>query len=215
MSAWCVMPEHIAAMNQAMLDQGYAGTSINRGIADVAGAYSWAIKNRHCPEGYLNPCREFERLPEKLRRVELSNEDVSAILAGSKISRWPKLYALVICAMHSGARKGELLALRWADVDTRERRAMLHETKSGQPRRLLLTEPASAALEAIRPCPCPDDALIFSGRNPFKAHNFRKAWEACRALAGLPELHFHDLRHNAAATLLKSGRFSQPSHCIR
>jgi len=209
--AWQLTPEHIAAMVAAMEQQGYCGSSINRDVADIAGCYAWALRRRHCPADFRNPTAEYERRPDKVRRVEVAPESINRLLAQSKLSQWPKLYTLIIMAMHSGARKGELTRLTWADVDFKVRRGFLSDTKADTPRRLLLTQLVVDALHAIRPCPCPQDSLVFCGRNPFKPHDFRRAWERCREDAGLPDLHFHDLRHVAAAHLLKSGN---SLHCV-
>jgi integrase len=203
--AWDLDVEHITAMVDQFDNHGYAGTTINREIADIGGCYSWAILKRHCPDGFLNPTREYVAREDIPRVVELSEDDVNALLAAAKVSVWPKLYALVLMAIHTGARKSEMTGLTWADIDYKTRRADLHTTKNGKPRRLLLTPPVIAAIEAIQPKPCAPDMLIFCGRNAFRAHEFRKSWERCREEAGLPDLHFHDLRHAACARMLKNG----------
>jgi integrase len=203
--AWEITPDHVGSMAAAMQAQGYAGSSINRDVADISSCYGWAIKRRHAPAEYQNPCREFERLADNVRRVELTEVQRKGLLAAAKCSRWDKLYALVLLALHSGARRSEMANLRWGDVSLAEKRAVLHDTKAGTPRRLLLTDDVVRALKAIRPTPCPDDAFVFHGRSLFKRHDFRKCWEKCRRDAGLPHLHLHDLRHAAAARMLKRG----------
>ena len=208
MPAWNVSIEHIGAMVHALEEQGYAGTTINREIADIGGCYSWAILKRHCPDDFINPTREFEQYEDTPRVVELSEGDVNALLTAAKVSPWPKLHALVLAAIHTGARKSELMSLTWGDIDFKTRRADLHTTKNGKPRRLLLTPPVCEAIMALHTPGLADDVLIFSGRghrNQFKPHNFRKSWQKCREEAGLPELHFHDLRHAACARMLKAG----------
>jgi integrase len=203
--AWEMTPAHVAAMVSAMEEQEYAPTSVNRDVADIASCYGWAIRLRHAPADFQNPCREFVRRKDTPRRVELREQQQKALLTAAKLSHWPKLFPLVLTALHTGGRKSELMRLSWRDVDFAARRAVLNETKAGVPRRLLLTEPVVAALQAIQPAPCPDDSLVFCGRNPFTPHDFRKAWEKCRKDAGLPEMHFHDLRHASAAKMLKAG----------
>lgn len=205
LSAWDIDVDHIDAMLAQFDALGYAGSTINREIADIGGCYSWAIRKRYTPEGFLNPTREFVQRDTQPRVVELSDGDVSALLAAAKLADWPKLYALVLLAVHTGGRKSELLNLRWSDIDVENRRADLHETKNGRPRRLLLTPACIDALQAIQPEIEREGMLVFCGRNVFRPHQFRKAWERCRNDAGLPDLHFHDLRHAACARLLKAG----------
>ena len=57
------------------------------------------------------------------------------------------LHALVLLAITTGARHGELLSLKWADVDLKGGRATLHDTKNRERRTLPL---AGKALEALR-----------------------------------------------------------------
>jgi integrase len=49
------------------------------------------------------------------------------------------------------------------------------------------------------------DALVFCGANPYAAYDERREWRRLRENAGPPALHFHDLRHIAAARMLKAG----------
>lgn len=205
LAAWQLSPAHIAAVVDAMETQGYQPPTINRDVADIASCYAWAIRRRYCPIAFQSPTREYERKPDTIRRVELTEDQQARLLTQAKLSHWPKLFTLVLSALHTGARKGELMGLRWEDVDLGNRRAILHDTKAGVPRRLMLTDPTVEALLAIRPTPCVNDGLVFCGRNPFEPHDFRRAWETCRRDAQLRDLHFHDLRHASAAQLLKAG----------
>lgn len=174
LSARQLTPAHIAAVVSAMEKQGYSDASIYRDLADVAGCFAWAIRLRHCPTDFRNPTAEYERRPDVVRRVEVAPQWIQRLLAQSKLSSWPKLYALVLTALHSEARKGELTRLTWQDVAPDLRRGSLRDTKAGVPRRLLLTTQAVEALLAIRPSAFPEESLVFCGRNPFRPHDFRK-----------------------------------------
>ena len=115
--AWQVTSPHIAAVVDAMEAQEYEGAMINRDVADIRSCYSWAIKRRYCPVDFINPTVEYVRRPETIRRGAVSELQVARLLAQAKVSRWPKLYPLVLTALHTGGRKAELLKLTWADVD--------------------------------------------------------------------------------------------------
>ena len=165
MPAWNVSIEHIGAMVHALEEQGYAGTTINREIADIGGCYSWAILKRHCPDDFINPTREFEQYEDTPRVVELSEGDVNALLTAAKVSPWPKLHALVLAAIHTGARKSELMSLTWGDIDFKTRRADLHATKNGKPRRLLLTPPVCEAIMALHTSGLAKGAVVYFRRS--------------------------------------------------
>ena len=66
---------------------------------------------------------------------------------GYQHSEWVPLHALVLLAITTGARRGELVSLKWADVDLKAGRATIHDTKNGEQRTLPL---AGKALEALR-----------------------------------------------------------------
>lgn len=202
--AWDVAERHVQVLVDKLRTRGYQPATIRRELGDIKAAYNWAInEQRFAPKGYQNPAALIRLEKERTRRVYLDDGQRDALLAACKASRWPKLYCLVLMALHTAARKGELLVLHWDDIDLAARRALLHDSKTGEPRVLMLSDSVLRALKALRP---PAMAgLVFCGRNPLKAHDFRYNWFRARKLAGLDHLHFHDLRHVSAATMLKHG----------
>lgn len=139
--------------------------------------------------------------------------------------------ALYVTALGTGLRQGELLALRWEDVDLDEGRLRvrhslanvngeltLQEPKTDRSRRnLVLPESVIAALRAHRTrqrmdrvaagSRWVDSGHVFAtmlGR-PHHAATITRAFQDALARAGLPKVRFHDLRHSAATFLLASG----------
>jgi len=76
-----------------------------------------------------------------------------------RASHWDKLYLLVLLAITTGARKGELTKLRWNDIDFDRRTAYVATTKNGQPKVLPLTDSVIRELEIFD---CKDSSLIFA-----------------------------------------------------
>ncbi len=72
----------------------------------------------------------------KQRDRVLSDDERSRFLEACRESQWNKLYLLVLCAVTTGARKSELLGLRWKDIDFKNSLATLHDTKNGTARTL-------------------------------------------------------------------------------
>ena len=62
----------------------------------------------------------------------LSDAERAALLHACANSEWVPLHALVLLAITTGARRGELLSLKWAGVDLNAGRATLHDTKNGE-----------------------------------------------------------------------------------
>ena len=202
--AWQVEGRHIQALVDRLRANDYQPATIKRELTDVKAAYNWAMtQQRIAPKGFENPTGLIRLEKEKTRRVYLEDRQRTVLLAACKAARWPKLYCLALMALHTAARKGELLGLHWDDVDLSARRAILHESKSDEPRLLILSESVVLALKSIKPEALA--GLVFCGRNPGKAHDFRYNWTKARKLAKLEYLHFHDLRHASAAIMLKKG----------
>ncbi|MEM5404104.1 site-specific integrase [Paraburkholderia unamae] len=116
---------------------------------------------------------------------------------------------VVLICMNSGARRGEVLKLRWSDVDLAHARVTFcgTNTKSGKPRTLALTREALDVLTKWRAqCP-PDAVLVFpneTGKAPLRE---LKNWPKVRDAANITRLRFrlHDARHHAASRLVMSG----------
>jgi len=101
-------------------------------------------------------------------------------------------------AIETGMRRGELLRLRWENVDEGRRVLLMPETKNGHPRIVPLTSEALALLARSRG----------DGNGPvfrLTANAVRMAWERLRIRAGVPDLRFHDLRHEAISRFFERG----------
>lgn len=178
--------------------------SINRYAAALGAVITWAIRRRVAPKGYVHPCRSIERRPENNERVRyLSDDERARLLEACRRAKWPRLYVLVMLALTTGARKGELLALRWRDVDFERGVALCGRSKNGDAKALPLVP---VVVEALKPFTGKPDALVFpSARNPEKAFTFEPQWAQALGEAKVSRFRFHDLRHSCASMLAASG----------
>lgn len=153
-----------------------------------------------------NPVRKVRRPTEPRGRVRfLSEEERTALLRACKRSRNPLLYPLVVLALSTGARLGELLSLRWADLDLTRGVARLERTKNGEPRTLPLKGHALAVLQDLAAVRRRDSPLIFPSTHGRTPACFTKPWERALIEAGIENFRFHDLRHSAASYLAMTG----------
>jgi len=140
----------------------------------------------------------------KSKEVFLTIEQQKALLKSCKENHWDRLYLLVLMALTTGARKGELLGLKWADIDFNERTAYLPLTKNGKSRYLPLTASVIEELMKFREV---GGSLIFhstiSKDVPF---DIKKAWLKALDKSGIGQIRFHDLRHTCASNLVRAGR---------
>ena len=193
-----------------------SGATVNRYIGTLSHLFSFAVKERRLMD--RNPVGDIRRKKEPRGRTRfLSDEERAALLDACARSEWAPLHALVLLAITTGARRGELLSLKWADVDLKTGRATLHDTKNGEQRTLPL---AGKALEALRQLKLqnsasseylfPSPAVVLdpkTGRPQLDAPygHFDAHWYAALEACGIQDFRFHDLRHTTASMLAAQG----------
>ena len=168
------------------------------------------------------------------RRSEIKPLDREQVRTLFEAASGHRLEALYTVAVTAGLREGELLALRWEDVDLEatvpvlQVRRILSEArsgrifeapKSGKGRSVRLTRKAASALSAhrkrqqleermVRAGLWQDHGLVFPSGvgTPLSARNLQRHFKALLERAGLPKsTRFHDLRHTCATLLLRQG----------
>jgi integrase len=181
-----------------------SGATLNRYSSAIAAVITWAIKRRIAPKGYDHPARRLEyhrETPEKTRF--LSEGERERLLEACKASKWPRLYLLVLMALTTGARKGELMGLRWRDVDTALKVINVQRSKNGDPKVLPLVPAVIEQLQLHRGAP---GGLVFPSRlNPDQAMAFEARWAQALREAHVRAFRFHDLRHSCASYLAQHG----------
>jgi integrase len=118
---------------QAVTGRKPCGPDLAGYLAALSHALSFAVKERRLME--RNPVGDIRRKSERRGRTRfLSDDDHDALLKACEKSAWPALRSLVLLAIATGARKGELTGLKWADVDLTKGRARVRETKNDESR---------------------------------------------------------------------------------
>lgn len=155
-----------------------------------------------------NPCRHLERYKERRLERALADEEFANLWkALDQSDEAPAAVAAIRLLALTGLRCGEVLALRWDDVDTEGARLQLRDSKTGA-RRVLLS-PAAAGLLSSLPR---DGAFVFPGKDrkpPGEGKNpladLTHPWQRIRETAKLPDVRLHDLRHSFASAGIASG----------
>ena len=107
-------------------------------------------------------------------------------------------------AVATGMRRGEILGLRWLDIDFNGGRIMLPQTKNGDGRIVYLNTLAQQALAIVRQGKAKPTDLVFDGE-PMSPENVSLAFlRACRSV-NVSDFRFHDLRHTAASWMRMKG----------
>lgn len=218
-------PQHLQRLYAEKLEAGLSPTSVAHLHAvlhrALVQATRWGLTARNVA-ALVSPPRV-----KRLEMRTLSPEQVNTLL---EAARGDRLEALYVLAVTTGMRQGELLALRWRDVNLdagtlqvtatlQQHSLALTEPKTVASRRqVLLTKAAIAALrrhrvaqteERLRLGPAWEDSdLVFANEvgRPVDARNLmRRSFYPLLAKAGLPQVRFHDLRHTAATLMLAQG----------
>jgi len=176
----------------------------NRYLGSLSHAFTIAVREWSWIEE--NPCRKVRRMTEPQGRVRfLSTEERERLLASCQASSNRLLYPLVLLALSTGARRGELLDLRWGSIDFERRTIRLDRTKNGDRRALPLTGPAYEEIRRFSRLRRIDTDLVFPGQNGSASAGIRAAWDKAVERAEIENFRFHDLRHTAASYLAMSG----------
>jgi integrase len=135
------------------------------------------------------------------RERRLREGEFDRLIEAGKKNRNRYIIPAIRFALETAMRRGEILSLRWRDVDLSKATATLLETKNGYSRVIPLTATAIAILRSTCPEKRDDDARIF----PIAANALRLSWERLTKRAEIDGLHFHDLRHEAISRLFEIG----------
>jgi len=147
-------------------------------------------------EGLRNPIRNISMPSSSNKRERRVTPDEETALMAELMRKGPYMEPLASLAIESAMRRGELLALTWADVDLAKGVARLHDTKNSEPRDVPLSVRAVVILKAL-PRQLEDSSPVFPLSAAFVTREFR---QACKT-AGIENLHFHDLRHEAVSRI--------------
>lgn len=184
----------LAAYRDERLAQGKGANTVRLEIALISHVYTIARKEWGM-ESLANPVesvRKPKAPPGRNRRLE-NGEEQRLLEAAERSGKAPWFPAIIRLAIASGMRAGELLSLEWEQVKLAQRYIQLTMTKNGDDRAVPLSQAAKAILTKL-----PRDIggrifPVFGGTDTLD-HEFANVRED----AGITNLRFHDLRHEAA-----------------
>lgn len=182
--------------------------TINRYKAALSSVLTTAEKEWH----YIptNPCRSVKTRPENNERNRwLTETERLQLLNACQASEWYGLRLIVLLGICTGARRAELLGLRWSQINLEATTAYAHlpKTKNGDSRTLVIV---GEALEELKDWKLKREKaidLVFpSPTNPLKPYDaWRPFWYTALQQAGIGDFRFHDLRHTAGSYLTQAG----------
>lgn len=181
-----------------------APATVGRYLAAISHAFTVAMKEWGWIED--SPMRRVTKPKEPRGRVRfLSEEERKSLLEACQLSTNAYIYVVVVLALSTGMRQGEIMNLRWADVDLQRNRITLHETKNGERRVVSIAGLALQLLQKLNKARRIDTHLLFPGKDPKQPMDIRFSWEIAIKTSGIDNFRFHDLRHSAASYLAMNG----------
>lgn len=172
----------------------------NRYLAALSHVFTTAAREYGWMED--NPLRRVSKGKESRGRVRfLSDDERERLLTACRASNNPDLYPAVALSLATGARRMEILGLRWPQVDLSRGVITLVETKNGDCRVLPMGERVRALLRERAKVRRIGSDLVFPGRSPTRNAQLRHVWSEALETAGIEDFRWHDLRHTAASYL--------------
>lgn len=214
-SLLAVTAELVARYRDLRLADGKSNNTVRLELALLGHLYTVAIKEWRMGLAY-NPVANIRRpKPGEGRDRRLTQEEERKLLHEADAYTNPILGWIVRLAIETGMRSSEIGGLRRAQVDLAKRVIRLSVTKNDSARTVPLTLAAAdvmkqALANPLRPIDC--DLVFFgeAGRDgKHHSYQFNGAWAQIRNRAGLEDLHFHDLRHEAVSRLVELGLSDQ------
>jgi integrase len=229
-----ITEDELEAFYASLHAASLAASTRNHYVQLLKAMFRWAARKGYIARSPLSEDSGLKRSKMAQRTRRLFAEEETALLkaAGALDQRVGfRLSGLIVAALETGARRGELLGLQWADVNLERQELLIRaeNAKDGEIRVVPITKRLQAVLEMAQTDPAgrtyPPTAFVF-GLLGQHVRSVKKAWETCvlrahgheprwadggklspesRAALRSIDLHFHDLRREAGSQWLESG----------
>lgn len=191
----------LKAYRQGRLGDGVKEATVDKELRVLSAAINHAIRDWSWP--ISNPIRiKWQKRPGRIRW--LKRDEATALIGAAKTVRQGEhLSDLIVLALNTGMRRGELLGLEWPRVDLKRGLVYLEpdDQKNGEYSSVPLNAAAKAALKRQQDN---DDQWVFVYKE-LPINDVKKGFATARDKAGIADFHFHDLRHTCAAWMVQSG----------
>jgi excisionase family DNA binding protein len=173
--------------------------TVNRELACLKHMFNTAIK---WGRAWNNPVKGVRFLESnEPKEIVLTPEQEATLLQASPLY----LRQVILTALNTGMRLGELERLKWSDVDMVNRAIFVRRTKSKKPRRVPINSLVDSLLLTLRSRNGHQDHVFLNSKGE-PIRSLRTTFNTARRKAGLSDLRFHDLRHTAATRMAVTGR---------
>ncbi len=197
-----ITPKLISQYKNRRYEAGLKPASINRELSALKKAFNLAVQEwEWCRE---NPAQRVSMERENNKRDRwLTLEEEQRLVQ----SCTPWIYDLVVIALHTGMRMGEILELTWRGVDFNRRTITVLRSKNGERRTIPVNETVLTVLKQKAKVRGLTTELVFCSRafTPIESGHLRRSFRSAVKKAQIEDFHFHDLRHTFATRLVQAG----------
>jgi integrase len=195
-------PARLAEYKASRRAQGAAPQTLNAELILLGHAYKFGVREWEWATD--NPVLKIAK--EKVRNIIerwLTPEEEQRLLAASP----PWLQEIIVFALHTGMRRGEILTLQWSHVDLSRHTLTILEQKNGARDTLPVNDTAMEVLQARAAVRTNSTEAVFVNEagHPREARNLLRAFYSAMRKAGIVRFRFHDLRHSFATRLIQAG----------
>jgi len=183
------------------MNRGLKNNSCNKVLNVLKHMFTKAVEWEMVESETLKRIRKVKLLRDDGKRLRyLSREECQALINNCDTHLKP----IVITGLNTGMRKGEILSLKWDNVDLRHGFILLDVTKNGERREIPINGTLKATLQGItRRLDVP---YVFFDQNIGKAYqDVKRSFKTALKKAKIHDFHFHDLRHTFASHLVMAG----------
>jgi len=183
--------------------EGAAPATVNRELQSLRHLFNMAVKWGKLQKNPMAEVKLFKE-PSGKERI-LSPEEEGRLLDYVRSRKKSQhLEAIIITALNTGMRKGEILNLRWPQVDLKNKHIVVEETKNGELRKIPMNRRLTDTLKHVKKSAHSQGPYVFAdGKKPYGdvKSGFWTALDKC----GIENFRFHDLRHTFGSRLGMAG----------
>ncbi len=172
--------------------------TVNRELSILSRVFTLAVENEILP---YNPCRLVKPLRTNNERIRYLTEDEEKLLL-NELKDIPLTKNIVIFAINTGMRQGEIFNLKWFDVDFKREFVQVRESKNGKSRAIPMNEKIISLLKSLSKS---SEFVFPSPKTNLRLDNIKRSFNRAKSDVKITDFHFHDLRHTFATRLVDAG----------
>lgn len=197
-----ISPLMIEEYKKELSRNGAANNTVNNYLNTISGIFSKAIDWKFALQ---NPVKSVKRYRIVARTRILNREEQSVLIGLATTSQAEHLRPLMIFDLNTGLRKGELLTLKWSDIDFENKILTVQgeNAKYDKTRRIDLNSHAMAILRELHSKK--KSEYVFTGSDGWPMKNFRRSFGTACKTAKIENVTIHDLRRTFGANCVMDG----------